>query len=77
MVRFYVHAGTMSIADVIPESVSAENETQLLGAMVHFANWIWESLRDDFDGEHEEDAIAENVLANEYEFTVDGARYSL
>lgn len=43
-------------------------------ALRDFASWIYRRLQDEWDYQHSDETVDENIMANEYEFTADGER---
>lgn len=54
-----------------PDDVDEEQVRQLLR---DFADWIYRQLASEYEYQTSEEAVAENIRANEYEFTADGKR---
>lgn len=55
--------------------ISDETEEDLLEALRDFARWIYKQLETEYEWLCSEKGITENIDANEYEFTEDGAIY--
>lgn len=73
----YSHAYTMSAEVFIgdnEEDYDAETSKELLGLFREFANWIYAGLQADYDYRQSDEAVDEDITANEYEFTEDGNR---
>lgn len=78
----YVHAYTVDIdvceqdeaADDGLVNVSPTTEKAITDEMRNFMAWIWDKLRQAYEGEREDESIADNIRANEYEFEADGRR---
>lgn len=72
----YCHAYTMR-ADVDHARDEARDissaEDRLLQLMRDFANWIYRQLEAEYDYQTSDENVAENIEANEYEFTENGA----
>lgn len=49
-------------------------ESEVRDALRAFADWIYESIRKEHEYQNSDETIAENIAANEYEFTADGER---
>lgn len=72
----YRHARTMQI-DVETEDGDValpETETALIEAFRDFADWIYCQLEKEYEYVNSDEAVAETIIANEYEFTADGKR---
>lgn len=70
----YVHKYTM---DVSFDNLDHEQEdiyAEMLSLMRDFAQWIYDGLRDEYDYQTSDEAVDENITANEYEFHEDGSR---
>lgn len=59
-------------SDRTPYADLSEAESDILEAMRDFARWIYKQLREDIEGENEDEAVEESIRANEYEFTEHG-----
>lgn len=62
--------------DGVPE-VSAADEEQVRDALRDFMLWIYNQLEEDWNCRNSDEAVDEDIMANEYEFTVDGKRWKL
>lgn len=82
----YYHSHTMSIGFTAPESLYSQPtvtaavvpwlqvEDELLSLMRHFADWIYNGLREEYEYRLSDESIDETIMANEYDFRVDGTR---
>lgn len=78
----YCHSGCMvveaGLQDTDDESASAEitagDEKDLCDALRRFADWIYRQLEEAYNYEMSDEAVAEAIEANEYEFFSDGRR---
>ena len=73
----YYHSGCMSVdvehsEDRYRDISDAEDEIKQL--MRDFADWIYESLSDEYEYQTSDSAVEEAIRANEYEFDEDGER---
>ena len=73
----YYHSGCMSVDvehydDPYRDISDAEDEVTQL--MRDFADWIYDQLQKEYDYQTSDEQVAESIIANEYEFTEDGAR---
>lgn len=70
----YVHENTMSIdvEDSRSENRAPVHEEYLIEALKDFARWIYRQLEKEYDHLMSDEAIAEHITANEYEYTEDG-----
>ena len=68
----YYHSGCMSVDVQNDKGQDVEND--VYQAMRDFADWIYKSLEMEWDYQNSDDAIAEAIEANEYEFTNGGER---
>jgi hypothetical protein len=78
----YVHSGHLYVdLDPTPDGVGLtvnwdEASDDLLRLMRRFADWIYRQLEAEHDATTSDEPVAESIVANEYEFTADGRRYS-
>jgi hypothetical protein len=70
----YVHSRTMQLEEYTPDDMTDDDVELLLVTMRRFANWIYICLEDDYNAQHEDEYIAEAIIANEFEFRIDGER---
>ncbi|AXQ68556.1 hypothetical protein HOU00_gp120 [Caulobacter phage CcrPW] len=78
----YVHAYTVDIdvceqdeaADDGLVNVSPTTEKAIADELRNFMGWIWDQLREAYEGDREDETVADNIRANEYEFEADGTR---
>jgi len=71
----YCHKYTMDATatnSVDGEELEAETSEQFLGVMRDFADWIYKGLEAEYDWRMSDEAVDENIEANEYEFDEDG-----
>ena len=70
----YSHEGTMraTVEDADGREVSAVEDAAVLECAKDFARWIYSRLEEEHEYLTGDDAVAETLLANEYEFTADG-----
>lgn len=50
-------------------------EFEVQAVFRHFADWIYENLNDSWDYLNSDEAVDETIMANEYTFTAEGARF--
>lgn len=55
-------------------NVSPATEKAVAAELRNFMNWIYRQLEAAYDGEREDETVADNIRANEYEFEADGSR---
>ena len=72
----YCHSGCMSVDvehddDCYRDIGDAEDDIAQL--MRDFADWIYDQLQKEYDYQMSDEQVAESIIANEYEFTEDGA----
>jgi len=71
----YQHSGCMSV-DVSYNGDDYRNiesvEDDVTQALRDFADWIYKRLNDEYDYQMSDEAIEEMIVANEYEFDIDG-----
>lgn len=72
----YSHSGCMSVDvdyydDRYRDISDAEDEVTQL--MRDFADWIYAQLEKEYEYQTSDEQVAESIIANEYEFTEDGA----
>lgn len=63
-------------ADETGLEVTAETYKELREIVRAFSRWIYDGLRREYEYQNSDDAIAENIRANDYTFYQDGARFS-
>jgi len=70
----YCHEGTMraTVEDADGREVSAAEDDAILECARDFARWIYSRLEADHDYLTSDETVADNLVANEYEFTADG-----
>lgn len=66
----YYHSGCMSVD--VQNDKGQDVEEALKQAMRDFADWIYNSLEMEWNYQNSDDAVAEAIEANEYEFTKEG-----
>lgn len=74
----YYHAYCMNVEtyhgdDQYRDIGDAENDVKEL--LRDFANWIYSQLEKEYDYQNSDEAVAENIIANEYAFTETGKRF--
>ncbi|AFU87885.1 hypothetical protein CcrColossus_gp015 [Caulobacter phage CcrColossus] len=76
----YVHPYTVDIDVFVTDDDGEESnvddttEKAIAAELRNFMDWIWRQLMAAYEAEREDDAIADNIRANEYEFEADGRR---
>jgi len=71
----YSHSGCMSVEVGHKRERNPELwEAQLTRLMREFADWIYRQLEKEYNYQNSDDTVAENIRANEYEFSEDGKR---
>jgi hypothetical protein len=73
----YVHSNMMQIDIEQGEDeteISPEMEKALLDSLRAFADWIYSQLESEYEYQNSDDAVADIIEANEYEFEANGAR---
>lgn len=70
----YVHSGTMRLELIEPSKHRFAEDDELLTIMRRFADWIYRGLESEYEYRLSDEAIAEDIRANEYEFYEDGSR---
>jgi hypothetical protein len=76
----YYHAGCMSVEVRRVDKCGNDAETtcdqdsMVTGSMRDFAKWIYATLEKEHGYRWSDECVDENIKANEYEFTEDGAR---
>jgi hypothetical protein len=60
------------IADV--EKLEAQATNDFIEAARDFMDWIYRQLEAAYEFEQKDETVAENIRANEYEFTAEGKR---
>jgi len=71
----YVHKYTMSADVLIGEEEAPDRDTNtFLGAMRDFAQWIYDTLYDEWEYQMSDASVDESIAANEYDFLVTGER---
>jgi hypothetical protein len=77
---YYSHSGTMSLEWCVtgrvheidaPDDVSSA----LLGFLRDFADWVYRQLDAEYTYQTSDEAVDENMRANEYTFTAEGRRF--
>ena len=71
----YYHSGCMSVDvwhddDKYRDIGDAEDDIRQL--MRDFADWIYKQLENEYEFDNSDDAVTENIRANEYEFDING-----
>ena len=51
-----------------------DEAAKIVRMMKDFADWIYRSLEKEWDYQNSDEVVAENIIANEYEFTEEGER---
>ncbi len=75
----YYHSGCMEVevddyeGRDFDRSVWAEAEDEVTQLLRDFADWIYKRLEDEYEYQTSEEAVAEAMAANEYEFYEDGS----
>lgn len=72
----YYHSGCMhvEVGQGYQDYAGEHAEDELTEILRLYADWIYEQLEKAYEYENLDDTIAENIVANEYEFTEDGKR---
>lgn len=76
----YVHQYTVDIDVYVTDddgeesNVDATTEKAIADELRNFMTWIWDELRQAYEGDREDESVADNIRANEYEFEADGSR---
>ena len=67
---YYQHSGTMTTEwyDHCPDDIGDD----ILQELRNFADWIYSNLERAYEWEDSDEVVAENIIANEYEFTEEG-----
>lgn len=74
----YCHPYTVSVdAWIADEAAPSALETELAEILRRLMQWIYEALEAEYEYRLSDEAIAETIEANEYEFTEDGKRADL
>lgn len=69
----YYHSNTMTFCfDGLPR----DEESIIKDALKSFADWIYSQLNKEYDWTQTNEYVDDCIVANEYEFTKDGARYA-
>lgn len=55
--------------------VTTSAEHDLTDTMREFADWIYQQVKSEHEYQTSDETVAENIIANEYEFTAEGARH--
>lgn len=74
----YFHSGSMSVSvDKCADfgEVSEEDEDAVTDALRSFADWIYARLEEEHEYLTSDETVAENIMANGYEFEEDGTLY--
>lgn len=72
----YYHSGCMTV-DIELEndnSLLSEIEDDITQALRDFADWIYKQLEKEWEYQDSDEAVEENIIINEYEFTQEGKR---
>ena len=71
----YSHSMTMSASadDTRGHDVKADAEEEIQQVARELADWHWSNLRDAYEWEQADEQVDENIRANEYTFTEQGA----
>jgi hypothetical protein len=73
-----VHKYTMDTATIIDTPAQKEVEQRyaegMLGLMRDFAQWIYDGLEEEYNYRQSDEAVDEDIRANEYDFREDGRR---
>lgn len=69
---YYQHSGTMQVEwhDPCPDEIGDD----ILQELRYFADWIYGKLEEAYEWENSDEVVAENIIANEYEFDEEGRR---
>ena len=69
---YYQHSGTMTAEwyDPCPDDIGDD----ILQELRYFADWIYGKLEEAYEWENSDEVVAENIIANEYEFDEEGRR---
>ena len=57
-------------------NASADTEEGVKKALVDLANWLYRQLEKEWEYRNSDEAVEEAIIANEYEFTEDGERFT-
>lgn len=73
----YCHSNTMFIGDIYHSELDYDYsfetiEADLLEAFRYFADWIYKKLGEAYDYLTSDEVITQTIVANEYEFDIDG-----
>jgi hypothetical protein len=80
----YSHSGSMSFElldydaegnDYDNDATTLEQEVAASKALRRFADWIYSNLEKEYEYRNSDETVADDIIANEYEFTEDGKRY--
>ena len=75
----YCHSGCMQVdvrVDVrVKDFNVSANDDEITQALRDFADWIYNQLEKECEYQNSDEVVAENIIANEYEFTEDGHIY--
>lgn len=71
----YYHAGCMNVEvfDRLGDYAEAKAGDSVVEALRDFANWMYRKLQDEYEWLSSDEQVDEAILANQYEFTEDGA----
>jgi hypothetical protein len=72
----YSHSGCMQVE--VRMEINAHNEEveeEITQALRDFADWIYRQLEKGYEYQNSDEVVAENIIANEYEFTENGNRH--
>lgn len=70
----YCHSGTMRFEDIGERELNAEDFDAMRELLRDFADWIYKNLEREWDYMNADEQVDESIMANEYEFTEEGAR---
>ena len=74
----YYHSGCMEVevnaCDAYDNTLPTfeDVEETIIQCMRDFADWIYKSLKEDYEWRMEDEQVDENITCNEYEFTENG-----
>lgn len=71
----YFHSHSMDIDVTFDSDYPGEDDIETVRELLcDFADWIYRQLASEYEYQTSEEAVADNIRANEYEFTEDGKR---
>lgn len=78
--RHYCHSHTVDLSDAFADwetdaPMPAEDWQELRAAARALMDWLYSQLEKEHEYQHSDAAIADNMEANEFEFTADGRRF--